>query len=82
MSKIWCSEKDCYYNNNCGCKARNVFVYDGECITCVFDKPDRHHESRDIMAVRKDKAAKRVSDKIRDDMIRRMGESLNRGGKA
>lgn len=79
MSKIWCSEKDCYYNKDCACKARNVFVYEGECITCVFDKPGKHERSRDIQAVRRDRNAKQVAEKIRDDLLRRMNRELKGG---
>ena len=73
MSRIWCSEKDCYYNRrDCVCGCRNVFVHDGECISCRYDRPKDKRESRDVEEVRRDRHAKKVADKIRASM---MGES-------
>ena len=69
MSKIWCSEKDCYYNRECNCRAKNVFVHEGECISCRYDKPKDNRASRDVAEVRRDREAKRVSDKIKSSMM-------------
>lgn len=79
MSKIWCSEKDCYYNYDCRCKAKDVIVYEGECITNRYDKPGKHQAtSRSPAEVHRDRDAKHVADKIKADMMARMGEELKK----
>lgn len=84
MSKIWCNETDCWFNSGCKCSARDVFVYDGECISCRYDKPGKgdKRSSRDAEEVRRDRMAKRVSQKIMDDMLERMHKELKCGGKS
>lgn len=80
--KIWCNETDCWYNDGKRrCKARDVFVFDGECIACRYTKPEKgdHRKSRDAREVRMDREAKHVSDKIKAAMLERMNEQLERG---
>ena len=80
-SKIWCNETDCWFNKACRCKASNVFIYDGECISCRYDKPDRsekNRHSRDVEEVRRDRMAKRVAEKIMNDMLARMHVELKK----
>ena len=77
--KIWCDETDCWYNKSCRCKAREAMVHQGECITCRYDKPEKGRVSRDPEDVRRDRAAKRVADKIMEDMLNRMKREV--GGK-
>ena len=79
MSKIWCSEKDCFYNYKCKCKAKDVMVYDGECITNRYDKPRKHEASRSVESVHKDRDAKHVAEKIKADLISRMEGEVKRG---
>ena len=79
MSKIWCSEKDCFYNYDCKCKAKDVMVYEGECITNRYDKPGKHQAtSRDLRDVRMDRNAKHVADKIKQDLLSRMEGAMKK----
>ena len=84
MSKIWCEDTDCWFNKKCRCRARDVFIYDGECITCRYDHPDKsdRRSSRDAEEVRRDRMARRVSQKIMDDMLERMHKELKGEKKA
>lgn len=81
MSKIWCNETGCWYNRKCRCRARDVYVYEDECITCRYEKPEKGKASRDPRDVQRDRAAKKVSDKIMADMLERMNEQLKNGGR-
>ena len=78
MSKIWCNETDCWFNAKCNCRAKDTFIYDGECITCRYEKPEKGRLSRDPEDVRRDRAAKKVAEKIMTDMLERMRLELNR----
>ena len=79
-NKIWCEDTDCWFNRKCRCRARDVFVYDGECISCRYDQPDKNdrRSSRDAEEVRRDRMAKRVSQKIMDDMLEQMHRELKK----
>ena len=72
MAKVWCNENDCVYNRKCRCKAREVMVYEGDCISLRYDKPDPGRVSRDPEDVRKDREANRVGKKIVADLMERM----------
>ena len=80
MAKIWCDERDCWYNKDCRCRARDVAVYEGECSSCRYDRPAGNSYSRDPQDVRRDRAARKVADRIRDDILARMREALKQGG--
>lgn len=82
MSKIWCNESDCWYNKKSRCKAGDVFVFEGECIACRYTKPEKgdHRKSRDAREVRMDREAKRVSDKIRLNLLARMNAAVTPNG--
>lgn len=71
MAKIWCDETVCWYNRKSKCKARDVFIFDGECIACRYTKPAKgdKRKCRDSHEVYLDRQAKRVSDKIRMGMM-------------
>lgn len=86
MSKIYCNNEECWYNNHAQCKAKKVYIHDDECLACRYDKPikakrlDEISLLEDAEKVRRDKNAKRVADKIREDLLFRMKEALNRKG--
>ncbi len=82
MSKIWCGETDCWYNRKCTCKAREVMVYEGECITCRYEKPEKGKVSRNPEDVRRDRQAKKVAEKIMSDILDRMKREMGGGGHA
>lgn len=84
MAKVWCNDTDCWYNNSRKCKAKEIAVFDGECISCRYDKPEKSDKrlSRDAEQVRKDREAKRVSSKIMKDMLERMNKELKGDKKA
>ena len=82
MAKIWCDEKDCWYNSKCRCKSKDVIVYEGECLTCRYEKPEKGKVSRNAEDVRRDRKAKKVAEKIMDDMLQRMKEQIGGGNHA
>ena len=81
MAKIWCNETDCWFNKKCVCKSKDVFIYEGECISCRYEKPEKGKLSRDPRDVQRDRQAKRVAEKIMADMLDRMNTQLKEGGK-
>lgn len=81
MAKIWCDESDCWYNRKYTCKSRDVMVYEGECISCRYEKPEKGRVSRDPEDVRRDRKAKQVAGKIMDDLLERMNAALHGGAK-
>ena len=83
--KVWCNEMDCWFNRKGECHEREAFIFDGECISVRYDKParsEKNRHSRDVEKVRRDRMAKRVAEKIMDDMLARMHQEMKGEKKA